>query len=220
MNVIESAGRQQTQQERFEKVRTLIYPDSASACAELAADVAQLIRTKADTGETAVLGLATGSTPVPLYRELIRMHRDEGLSFRNVVTFNLDEYYGLEADHRESYARFMNEQLFAHIDIPDENVNIPDGTVGLDEVYDSCMAYEEKIRSVGGIDLQILGIGRTGHNRLQRAGIERRFKDAHDHSGPSDPSRRGGRFPRRGERAALRDHDGGGYHPGGAAGSC
>lgn len=163
MKVIESADKQQTQQERFEKVRTLIYPDSSHACAELAADVAALIQAKAEAGDTAVLGLATGSTPVPFYRELIRLHREEGLSFQNVVTFNLDEYYGLDADHRESYARFMSEQLFSHIDIPEENVNVPDGTVALDEVYDSCMAYEAKIQSVGGIDLQILGIGRTGH---------------------------------------------------------
>jgi len=163
MNIIESSDKQQTQQERFEKVRTLVFPDSSHACNDLAADVAVLIRRKAEAGETAVLGLATGSTPVPFYRELIRLHREEGLSFQNVVTFNLDEYYGLDADHRESYARFMNEQLFAHIDIPKENVNIPDGTVAVDEVYDSCMAYEAKIQSVGGIDLQILGIGRTGH---------------------------------------------------------
>ena len=163
MNVIESAGKQQTQQERFEKVRTVICPDSGHACSELAADAAAMIRAKAEAGETAVLGLATGSTPVPFYRELIRLHREEGLSFQNVVTFNLDEYYGLDADHRESYARFMNEQLFSHIDIPEENVNVPDGTVALDEVYDSCMAYEAKIQSMGGIDLQILGIGRTGH---------------------------------------------------------
>ncbi len=163
MNIIESSDKQQTQQERFEKVRTLVFPDSSHACIDLAADVATLIRRKAEAGETAVLGLATGSTPVPFYRELIRLHREDGLSFQNVVTFNLDEYYGLDADHRESYARFMNEQLFSHIDIPEENVNIPDGTVAVDEVYDSCMAYEAKIQSVGGIDLQILGIGRTGH---------------------------------------------------------
>ena len=163
MNIIESSDKQQTQQERFEKVRTLVFPDSSDACIDLAADVAALIRRKAEAGETAVLGLATGSTPVPFYRELIRLHREEGLSFENVITFNLDEYYGLDANHRESYARFMNEQLFSHIDIPEDNVNIPDGTVAVDEVYDSCMAYEAKIQSVGGIDLQILGIGRTGH---------------------------------------------------------
>lgn len=163
MNIIDSSDKQQTQQERFEKVRTLVFADSANACIDLAADVAELIRQKAEVGEPAVLGLATGSTPVPFYRELIRLHREEGLSFQNVVTFNLDEYYGLDADHRESYARFMNEQLFSHIDIPKENINIPDGTVALDDVYDSCVAYEAKIQSVGGIDLQILGIGQTGH---------------------------------------------------------
>lgn len=163
MNIIESSDKQQTQQERFEKVRTLVFPDSSNACIDLAADVAELIKQKAELGEPAVLGLATGSTPVPFYRELIRLHREEGLSFQNVVTFNLDEYYGLDGDHRESYARFMKEHLFSHIDIPEENVNIPDGTVAVDEVFDSCMAYEAKIQSVGGIDLQILGIGQTGH---------------------------------------------------------
>lgn len=163
MNIIESSDKQQTQQEHFEKVRTLVFPDSHDACVDLAADVAALIRRKAEANETAVLGLATGSTPVPFYRELIRLHREEGLSFQNVVTFNLDEYFGLDADHRESYARFMNEQLFSHVDIPAENVNIPDGTVSVDEVYESCAAYEAKIQSMGGIDLQILGIGRTGH---------------------------------------------------------
>lgn len=161
--IIDSPGRQQTQQERFEKIRTLVYPDSARASLELAEEVAALIRRKNGEGRPAVLGLATGSTPVPFYRELIRKHREEGLSFAKVITFNLDEYFGLKRDHPESYHRFMRDQLFDHIDIPEENINIPDGTLPLDAVYDACMTYEAKIQSAGGLDLQILGIGRTGH---------------------------------------------------------
>lgn len=163
MTIIDSPGKRQTQQERYEKTRTLIYPDSAQASRELAAEVAKLIRLRQESGEGVVLGLATGSTPVPFYRELIRLHREEGLSFSNVTSFNLDEYYGLAADHRESYSQFMRDQLFDHIDIPKENINIPDGTVPLDKVYESCLAYEAKIEAAGGLDLQILGIGRTGH---------------------------------------------------------
>lgn len=167
MKIIDSprwlASARPTQQERFEKTRVLIYPDSGQASSELAAEVAALIRERQSEEENVVLGLATGSTPVPFYRELIRLHREEGLSFGNVTTFNLDEYYGLEPTHRESYFRFMREQLFDHIDIPEDQINIPDGTVPLDQVYESCLDYEARIEAAGGLDLQILGIGRTGH---------------------------------------------------------
>jgi len=156
-------GKQRTQQERFEKTRTLVYPGSAAACRELASEVAQLIGERQKEKNQIVLGLATGSTPVPFYGELIRLHRDEGLSFENVVTFNLDEYYGLAGNHPESYHRFMRDQLFDHVDIPDDQIHIPDGTVSLDEVYQFCLDYEKKIEEAGGLDLQILGIGRTGH---------------------------------------------------------
>lgn len=149
--------------ESYERVKTLIFPTAQEAAAVLAAEVRDLIRERNAAGRPAVLGLATGSTPVPFYRELIRLHREEGLSFKNVITFNLDEYYGLGRDHRESYYRFMREQLFAHIDIPEENVHLPDGTVPLDRVFEHCAAYEKAIEDAGGIDLQILGIGRTGH---------------------------------------------------------
>jgi len=163
MNIIDSPGTGQTQQERFEKTRTLVFPDSNYACRELAAEVAELIRTRKEKGKNVVLGLATGSTPVPFYRELIRLHNEEGLDFGNVITFNLDEYYGLTADHPESYNRFMRDQLFDHVNVPNEQINIPDGTVALDEVYGSCIGYEVRIQEAGGLDLQILGIGRTGH---------------------------------------------------------
>lgn len=154
---------QRPQQERFEKVKTLIHDDSASASAQLAGEVAELIRERQEQGKTFVLGLATGSTPVLFYRELIRLHVEEKLSFYNVVTFNLDEYYGLSGDHPESYFRFMRDQLFDHVDIPADQINIPDGTVPMEEVYDHCLDYERRIEGAGGLDLQILGIGRTGH---------------------------------------------------------
>ena len=119
-------------EEQFEKTCTVIFPTAGDAAAALAQEVKTLIETKNAAGKPAVLGLATGSTPVPFYRELIRLHREEGLSFRNVITFNLDEYYGLTREHRESYFRFMQEQLFGHIDLPAENIHLPDGTVPLD----------------------------------------------------------------------------------------
>ena len=152
-----------TAAEVHEKIPTLIFPSAADAASALALEVKALIESKNAAGKPAVLGMATGSTPVPFYRELIRLHREAGLSFKNVITFNLDEYYGLTRDHRESYFRFMQEQLFKHIDIPAGNIHLPDGTVPLDTVFDHCAAYEKAIADAGGIDLQILGIGRTGH---------------------------------------------------------
>lgn len=146
-----------------ERIETVIYPDAQAACSHVAKEIAALIRRRAAENRRTVLGLATGSTPVGLYRELIRMHREEGLSFANVVTFNLDEYYGLAGDHPESYRRFMNEQLFSHIDIEPGHTHVPDGTVARDDVFESCQEYEKAIVDAGGIDIQILGIGRTGH---------------------------------------------------------
>ncbi len=108
-------------------------------------------------------GLATGSSPTGVYNELVRMHKQEGLSFKNVHTFNLDEYYPMQPDSLQSYVRFMKEYLFDHIDIPPQNIHIPDGTLPAEKVFDACMAYEKKIVELGGLDLQILGVGRTGH---------------------------------------------------------
>lgn len=129
----------------------------------VANEIATLIRAKAKENKQCILGLATGSTPTRVYDELIRLHQQEGLSFKNVVTFNLDEYYPIEPASLQSYVRFMNEHLFDHIDIPKANINIPDGTIAKDKVAAFCKSYEDKIDSLGGIDLQILGIGRTGH---------------------------------------------------------
>ncbi len=150
-------------EERYERVPTQVFSSSREPCRMLASETAALIREAEREGKSLVLGLATGSTPVPFYRELIRLHREEGLSFANVVTFNLDEYYGLDRSHPESYYRFMHDQLFDHIDIPAGQINIPDGTLPHDQVYEWCQDYESKIHKAGGLDLQILGIGRSGH---------------------------------------------------------
>ena len=125
--------------------------------------VATVIQERNALGQNAVLGLPTGSTPVDVYRELIRMHREEGLEFSRVVTFNLDEYYGLGPDQLQSYHRWMRENFFEHVDIDPQNIHIPDGTVPLDQVRSYCESYEEAIRGAGGIDLMLLGIGRNGH---------------------------------------------------------
>ena len=146
-----------------ERIRTVIVDDHADIARLVANRIATLVREKAAAGERAVLGLATGSTPIGVYRELIRMHRDEGLTFAHVVTFNLDEYYPMPRESIHSYHRFMWENLFAHIDVRPENVHIPDGTVPRDQVEDETHRYEEAIRRAGGIDFQILGIGKTGH---------------------------------------------------------
>lgn len=159
--------------ESYEKIPTQIFPNSGAAAKALAAEVQALIKERAAQGKNVVLGMATGSTPVPFYRELIRLHKEEGLSFKNVITFNLDEYYGLSGDHPESYACFMREQIFDHIDIPKENINIPSGTVPGDQVFSHCREYEEKMDAAGGIDFQILGIGRTGHIGFNEPGSSR-----------------------------------------------
>jgi glucosamine-6-phosphate deaminase len=132
-----------------------------------------MIRERAAAGRQFVLGLATGSTPVGVYNELVRMHREEGLSFKNVVTFNLDEYYPMQPNELQSYVRFMREHLFDHIDLPQENWHVPDGTLPIEQVFDYCNWYEEQIAKAGGIDLQILGIGRTGHVGFNEPGSGR-----------------------------------------------
>ncbi|XBK19323.1 glucosamine-6-phosphate deaminase [Pedobacter lusitanus] len=148
---------------RYEKLPVSVYADEQTASIEVAKRISSLIISKQEKGEQAVLGLATGATPVKVYKELIRLHKEEGLSFRNVVTFNLDEYYPMKPGSNQSYVRFMNENLFDHIDINRENINIPDGELKREDIEDFCLKYEQKISGFGGIDLQILGIGRTGH---------------------------------------------------------
>lgn len=162
--------------EQFERISTHVFQDSASAAKVVADEIATLIRKRLKEGKKAVLGLATGSTPLPVYRELIRQHREENLSFRNVITFNLDEYYGLNPDHPESYHRFMWQRLFSRVDIPEEQVHVPSGTVERAEVYSYCASYEEAIEEAGGLDYQILGIGRTGHIGFNEPGSSRDSK--------------------------------------------
>jgi glucosamine-6-phosphate deaminase len=125
--------------------------------------IAEIVRERRAAGGRAVLGLATGSTPISVYRELIRLHREEGLDFSDVVTFNLDEYYPMTPDSIHSYHRYMRENLFNQINVSPENIHIPRGDVPRDEVDVECELYEAAIRDAGGIDLQILGIGKTGH---------------------------------------------------------
>ncbi|HEY1115207.1 MAG TPA: glucosamine-6-phosphate deaminase [Chitinophagaceae bacterium] len=147
----------------FEKVPTTIYSGTAEASAAVAREIAALIRSKQKSGEYAVLGLATGSTPKKVYAELIRLHKEEGLSFKNVVSFNLDEYYPLDPDALQSYHYFMEENLFKHIDIEEEHCFIPHGDTPQEVLKLSCEDYERKIEEYGGIDFQLLGIGRNGH---------------------------------------------------------
>ena len=130
---------------------------------QVALRIAEVMRQRRAEGKVPVLGLATGSTPIGVYRELIRMHREEGLDFSDVVTFNLDEYYPMRPDSIHSYYRYMWENLFDHINVRPENVNIPNGAAARDQLTSDTATYERSIRDAGGIDLQILGIGKTGH---------------------------------------------------------
>ena len=154
-------GRDETA--RFERIHTEVFDTSAEASKTVAFEIAQLILSKQAINEKCVLGLATGSSPLAVYKELVRLHREEGLSFQNVVTFNLDEYFPMEPQALQSYVRFMQENLFKHIDIEAENIHIPDGTLPKELVQVFCEEYEQKIDEHGGLDLQLLGIGRTGH---------------------------------------------------------
>jgi len=148
---------------RFEKIHNVIFEFSHIASIVVAQEIADLIREKSKQNTHCVLGLATGSSPIKVYEELVRMHKDEGLSFQNVISFNLDEYYPMQKSNVQSYDYFMREHLFNHVDILPEHINIPDGMVSDEDLYQSCVDYEMKIKSVGGIDFQLLGIGRTGH---------------------------------------------------------
>ena len=148
---------------RFEKMHVEVFSSSNIASLAVAKEIADLIKQKQANNETCVLGLATGSSPIRVYEELVRYHEEEGLSFKNVVTFNLDEYFPMQKGSAQSYYYFMHEHLFDHVDILPENVNIPDGSIPVEDVYQFCLDYEAKIESYGGLDFQLLGIGRTGH---------------------------------------------------------
>ena len=147
----------------LEKIPVKIFPGSVEGSVFVADQIAQLIKEKEARGKKCVIGLATGSTPKTLYAELVRMHKEEGLSFKNVITFNLDQYYPMDKDALQSYHYFMRKNLFEQTDIIPSNYHLPDGMISKDEVKEHCLAYEKQIEEAGGLDLQILGIGINGH---------------------------------------------------------
>lgn len=157
---------------KLEQINCEVFSNAPDASRYVARQIAGLIRERAAKRRKCVLGLATGSTPVGIYAELVRLHREEGLSFQNVITFNLDEYFPMQPNELQSYVRFMHEHLFDHIDIPEDNVHIPDGTVPVDKVAEYCDDYEKAIEEAGGIDVQLLGIGRTGHIGFNEPGSD------------------------------------------------
>src|ERR1700687_2216405 len=134
----------------FTKIPTLVFPTSAQASRHVALMIESLIRQNNSANRPTVLGLATGSTPVGLYRELLRLHREAGLDFSRVVSFNLDEYLPLGPGGAHSYRRAMDEIFFQHVNIRPENVHIPDGTIATADVDDYCARYEQLIRRAGG----------------------------------------------------------------------
>ena len=149
--------------ESFEKIPVKIYDNPTEGSNALAAQIAQLIREKQALNLPCVLGMATGATPILLYKELVRMHQQEGLSFKNVITINLDEYYPIPRNAYQSYWSFMHRHLFDLVDIDPKNIYLPNSEWNKEELKDSCLAYEQTIEKIGGIDLQILGIGKNGH---------------------------------------------------------
>jgi glucosamine-6-phosphate deaminase len=155
------------------RIPTLVFPTATHASRHVALMIESLIRQNNSAGRATVLGLPTGSTPVGLYRELIRLHREAGLDLSRVITFNLDEYYPMQPDDPQSYRRWMQETFFNHVNIKPQNINIPDGTIRPEEADTYCADYEQRIRRAGGIDLQLLGIGRTGHIGFNEPGSTR-----------------------------------------------
>ncbi|MFN6246026.1 MAG: glucosamine-6-phosphate deaminase [Chitinophagaceae bacterium] len=149
--------------ESFEKIPVKIYKNPTEGSNALAAQIAHLIKEKQGQNLPCVLGMATGATPILLYKELVRMHKEEGLSFKNVVTVNLDEYYPIPRNAYQSYWSFMHRHLFDHIDIDPKNIHLPNSEWTKEELKEKCVAYEQTIEKLGGIDLQILGIGKNGH---------------------------------------------------------
>ena len=152
-----------TMVDSFEKIPVKIYPDLKAGSKAVAEQIADFIREKQKKKEKCVLGLSTGSTPKTLYAELVRMHKEEKLSFKNVITFNLDQYYPISNDALQSYQRFMKVNLFNHIDIDPRNTHIPNGEIRKEDIKEHCRQYEKMIEDAGGIELQILGIGNNGH---------------------------------------------------------
>tara|TARA_R110000787_G_scaffold86285_12_gene184152 strand:- start:29830 stop:31767 length:1938 start_codon:yes stop_codon:yes gene_type:complete len=163
MSIFNRESWKQSSYTKKEKIHTEIFENSEEISKLIAKEIANTIANKTNEGKPCVLGMATGSSPISIYQELIRLHEEEQLSFKNVITFNLDEYFPMQPDELQSYVRFMNEHLFDHIDIDKSNIHIPDGTIPKEKVESFCKEYEQKITEAGGLDLQLLGIGRTGH---------------------------------------------------------
>ncbi len=159
---------------RNTKIPTVVFENSRQVDRHVAIVVESLIRENNSAGAPTVLGLPTGSTPIGVYRELIRLHREEGLDFSNVITFNLDEYWPMPPDSIHSYNRFMRENFFDHVNVPEENIHIPRGDIPIEDVDKFCDEYEREIERAGGIDVQLLGIGRTGHIGFNEPGSDRR----------------------------------------------
>lgn len=156
-----------------ERIPCHIFSRASEASVAAADEIEKLIRKRAHAGKTCVLGLVTGSSPTGIYEELVRRHRENGLSFKNVVTFNLDEFLPMQPNELQSVSRFMHEHLFDHIDLPAEQIYIPDGTISKKDASRYCQDYEQAIRNAGGIDLLLLGINRTGHIGLNEPGSDR-----------------------------------------------
>jgi glucosamine-6-phosphate deaminase len=155
-----------------ERLRTVVFPEHGDLAVAVAERIVEIIQRETRAKGRAVLGLATGSTPLGVYEELIRRHQAGDVDFSRVITFNLDEYYPMTPDSPHSYHRYMWENFFAHVNIAKENVHIPDGTTPRERVSEACAAYDEAIRAAGGIDFQLLGIGKTGHVGFNEPGSD------------------------------------------------
>lgn len=164
------------EQKKFERINTTIHENSQEASYYVAQEIISLVTQRQKEGKKMVLGLATGSTPIKVYDYLVQAHKEQGVSFSNVISFNLDEYFPMDAESIHSYVRFMREHLFDHLDIPAHQINIPDGQQNKESVRAYCQNYEQKIIDAGGIDIQILGIGRTGHIGFNEPGSSLKSK--------------------------------------------
>ncbi len=162
-DLISTSGRSSIPGAQLERVPVLIFDEPGTMARQVAKRVAALIEEGKTVGKNVVLGLPTGSTPIGVYQNLIRMHKEDGLDFSRVVTFNIDEYYPIDPNSLQSYHRFMRENFFDHVNIPEENIHIPRGDVPRGEVEAYCHMYEHEIEKAGGFDLLMLGIGRSGH---------------------------------------------------------
>ena len=161
---------------KFERINTIIHENSQEASYYVAQEIVSLVTQRQQEGKKMVLGLATGSTPIKVYEYLVQAHKEEGISFSNVISFNLDEYFPMDRESVHSYVRFMREHLFDHLDIPNTQIHIPDGQQTKEDVRTYCQNYEQKIIEAGGIDIQILGIGRTGHIGFNEPGSSLKSK--------------------------------------------